>query len=53
MIGNETDEIIEELFNSLLQRYQGGLEEKMRGSDFLCSCWSVVFQISYNKSKSR
>ena len=28
MIGNETDEIIEELFDSLLQRYQKRLEEK-------------------------
>ena len=34
MIGNETNEIIGERFNSLLQRYQEGLEEKMRGSDF-------------------
>ena len=34
MIDNETDEIFEELLNSLLQRYQKGLEEKMRGSDF-------------------
>ena len=35
MIGNKTDEIIEELFESLLQRYQGGLEESMRGSEFV------------------
>ena len=34
MIGNETNEIIEELFESLLQRYQEGLEESMRGSNF-------------------
>ena len=34
MIDNETDETFEELLNSLLQRYQKGLEEKMRGSDF-------------------
>ena len=27
MIGNETDEIIEELFKSLLQRYQKGLKK--------------------------
>ena len=27
MIDNETDEIIEELFESLLQKYQEGLEE--------------------------
>ena len=30
MMGNETDEVIEKLFESLLQRYQEGLEEKMR-----------------------
>ena len=34
MIDNETDETFEELLNSLLQRYQKGLEEKMRESDF-------------------
>ena len=34
MIDNGKDEIFEELLNSLLQRYQKGLEEKMRGSDF-------------------
>ena len=28
MMGNETDEIIEKLFEYLLQRYQEGLEEK-------------------------
>ena len=32
MMGSETNEIIEELFKSLLQRYQEGLEESMRGS---------------------
>ena len=34
MNGRDTDEIIEELFESLLQRYQENLQEKMRGSDF-------------------
>ena len=33
MMGNETDEIIEKRFESLLQKYQAGLEEKMRGSE--------------------
>ena len=33
MIGNETDEIIEELFDFLLQRYQEKLEQLMRGSE--------------------
>ena len=35
MMGSETNEIIEELFKSFLQRYQEGLEESMRGSEFI------------------
>ena len=36
MMGNKTDEIIEELFESLLQNYQKYLEETMRrGSNFI------------------
>ena len=35
MIGADTNEIIKSLFSSLLQRYQKGLEESMRGSDFV------------------
>ena len=35
IIGSETDEIIEEPFESLLQRYQEGLEESMKGSGFI------------------
>ena len=31
MMGSETDEIIEELFESFLQKYQERLEESMRG----------------------
>ena len=34
MDGSNTDEIIKELFKSLLQRYQENLQEKMKGSDF-------------------
>ena len=34
MNGSDTDEIIEELFKSLLQRYQENLQEKMKSSDF-------------------
>ena len=34
MMGNETDKIIEELFNSLSQRYHKSLEESMRESEF-------------------
>ena len=35
MMGNETDEIIKELFDSLLQNYQKDFEESMRGSEFV------------------
>ena len=31
MIGSDANEVIEDLFKSLLQRYQENLEEKMRG----------------------
>ena len=35
MIENDTDEIIEELSDSLLHRCQIGLEQSMKGSNFL------------------
>ena len=35
MIGNETVEIIEKLFESLLQNYQKDLEESMKESEFI------------------
>ena len=35
MVGSETDEIIEELFKSLLQRYQEELEKSVKGSEFV------------------
>ena len=34
MTGNETDEIIEKIFWSLLQNFRKDLEELMRGSEF-------------------
>ena len=34
MNGSDTDEVIEELFESFLQRYEQNLQEKMKGSDF-------------------
>ena len=35
MMGTNTNEIIRNIFNSLLRRYQGGLQESMRGTDFV------------------
>ena len=34
MIGSDTNDVIKDLFRSLLQGYQENLEEKMRGSEF-------------------
>ena len=34
MNGSDTDEIIEGLFESFLQKYEDNLQEKMKGSDF-------------------
>ena len=33
-IGDNTNDVIKELFKSFLQRYQEGLQEKMKGSEF-------------------
>ena len=47
-MGNETDEIIEERFESLLQKYQAGLEERIRGSEFV---FDSVNSLNYNLHK--
>ena len=48
MIGSETNEIIEDLFESFLQKYQEGLEESMRGSEFVYGSVDVLY---YNFNK--
>ena len=48
MMGSETDEIIEELSESLLQRYQKNLEEKIRGREFLFGSVNLLY---YNINK--
>ena len=35
MINNKVDEVIEELFKSLPNRYQNNLEKLMKGSEFV------------------
>ena len=56
MMGNETDEIIEELFESFLQKYQEGSEEKMRGSEFVFDSVDLLYynlhKISLNRGRS-
>ena len=41
IMSSKTDEVIEELFEYLLQRYQEQLEESMKGSEIIFD--SVVF----------
>ena len=53
MMGNETDEIIEELFKSLLQNYKKGLEEKMRGSEFVFDSVDLLYYSLYRISLNR
>ena len=38
MTGVDTNDVIEELFKSTLERYQTRLEESMRGSEFVFDC---------------
>ena len=48
IMGSETNYIIEELFESLLQKYQEWLEESMRGSEFI---FDSVDLLHYNLQK--
>ena len=55
IIGYEIDQITEELFNSLLQRYQKGYEGKMRGSEFVYGIdlfYYKLHKISLNRGQS-
>ena len=56
MNGSDTDEVIEELFKSFLQRYQEGLQENMRGSDFAFDGVNLLYydfnKISINRGGS-
>ena len=37
IIGSETEEVAENLIMSILQKYQDNLQNKMKGSDFICN----------------
>ena len=53
MMGNEPDEIIEEPFESLLQKDQQGWEEKMRGSEFVFDSVDLLHYILHKISLNR
>ena len=48
MIFSKTEEIIEELFKSLLKRSQDGLEKSMKGSEFIFDSTDILY---YNLNK--
>ena len=56
IIGNETNEIIEEIFDSLLQKYQKGLEESVKGSELIFDSVDLLYyeflKISLNRGGS-
>ena len=51
--GKETNKIIEEIFKSFLQRYQDGLEESMKGSEFIFDSVDVLYYVLNKISLNR
>ena len=43
IINDKADEVIVELFKSLIKKYQIGLETSMRGSDFIFDCVCLLY----------
>ena len=56
LIGNTTDDIMKELFESTIKRCQSELEESMRGSEFVYDCVNELFyrlhKVELNHGKS-
>ena len=52
-MGSETDEIIEKLFESLLQSYQKDLEESIRGREFDFDSIDLLYYHLQNTSLKR
>ena len=48
-MGSETDDIIEKLFESLLQKYKKGLKESTKGSEFYFDSVDLLY---YNLQKT-
>ena len=53
MMDSETDEIIEIIFESLLERYQEGLEQSLRGSEFIFDSVDALYYDLIKVSLSR
>ena len=53
MSGIETNDIINELFECLLRRYQENLETKVRGSEFIFESVDLLYYIFHKISLNR
>ena len=53
MMGKETDEVIDELFKSLLQNYEKDLEKSMRGSNFVFDIVDLLYYLFQKTSLKR
>ena len=53
MIGNETNEIIGELFDSFCQKYQEGQEKLMKGSAFVFDSVDLFYYKFHRTSLNR
>ena len=43
VINDTADEVIEELFKSLTNRYQNNMQESMKGSEFIFDCVHLLY----------
>ena len=48
MMNDKADEVIDELFQSLLSRYQIRLEASMKGSEFIFNCLQLLYYKCHN-----
>ena len=53
MINDETDQVIEEIFQSLLSRYQIGLEKLMKGGNFVFDCVHLLYYKCHKMNPNR
>ena len=53
MINNETDEVIEEIFKSILHRYQNNLDKSMKGSAFVFDYIHLLYYKCYKIKPNR
>ena len=47
VINDKADEVKEEFFQSLLSRYQIGLDTSLKGSDFILDCVHLLYYKSH------